>query len=207
MQQRVRDAYAARAAEYIEVCGTIDAADVADRSLIAGWADGVGGPILDVGCGPGQWTNFLRGRGCEVTGIDPVPEFVAEARAAYPGVEYRVGHAGALDWPTASVQGVLAWFSLIHTCPGDIDVALADLARVLEPGGRLLIGFFTGPELSSFDHKVTPAWFWPVDALSERLDQAGFATTDRHVRRDDLTGREVGAIEAQVQNGGSPRLS
>lgn len=93
---RVRNAYAARAVEYIDLFGTIDAAAERDRERILAWARGVRGRIVDVGCGPGQWTSFLREHGMDVEGIDPVPAFIDEAGRRYPDDCYRIGRADDL---------------------------------------------------------------------------------------------------------------
>jgi hypothetical protein len=62
----------------------------------------------------------------------------------------------------ASLGGILAWFSLIHTDPDQIGAPLTEFARGTRPGGGLLIGIFEGAELAPFDHAVTTAYFWPV---------------------------------------------
>ncbi|WP_244632240.1 MULTISPECIES: trans-aconitate 2-methyltransferase [unclassified Microbacterium] len=93
--RRVRDGYTARADEYTALFGDVGQLDARDRERIAGWADGIDGPILDAGCGPGQWTAYLADRGREAEGIDLVPAFVATASARFPHVSYRV--ASLLD--------------------------------------------------------------------------------------------------------------
>ncbi|MFT4087885.1 MAG: class I SAM-dependent methyltransferase [Gordonia sp. (in: high G+C Gram-positive bacteria)] len=196
MIQQVRETYGARVGEYVEVCGTMDAADPHDRRLVADWASRTPGPILDVGCGPGQWTAYLHERGASIAGVDPVAEFVQAARRAYPGVEYRVGRAGALDCAPASLGGALAWFSLIHTPPEEFDAVLADLASAVRSGGRLLVGYFEGPRLEAFDHKVCTAWYWPEAELVARLAQAGFACEATEARTDPGA-RRVGAVSAR----------
>lgn len=60
MVNGVRDAYSSRAAEYVERFGSMGAVHPSDRQLVATWADGIEGAVLDAGCGPGQWTNFLH---------------------------------------------------------------------------------------------------------------------------------------------------
>lgn len=193
---QVRRAYAARSAEYISLFGSIDAAAELDREHVLAWAQGVDGLIIDVGCGPGQWTNYLSERGVDVEGVDPVPEFINHAWEQYPGVAYRIGRADRLGVESASLGGVLAWFSLIHTHPDQIDAPLTEFARCIRPGGGLAIGFFEGPELVPFDHAVTTAYFWPVGLLSSRVQQAGFAVTDVHTRTDPGT-RPQGTMIAQ----------
>ena len=186
----VRDAYALRAAEYSELFGSIDAAAAIDRERVLAWAREVDGPILDVGCGPGQWTSFLSEHGLDVQGVDPVEAFVNEARRRHPSVVYRIGDARGLDVETASLGGVLAWFSLIHTEPDRIDGPLLEFARCVRPGGGLAIGFCEGPELAPFDHAVTTAYFWPIGELSARVEQAGFEVTATHARDEPGTRRQ-----------------
>ena len=156
---RVVEAYRARAAEYISLLGSIDAAAEQDRESVLAWARGLDGRVLDVGCGPGQWTNYLSEQGVDVEGVDPVAEFITEARRRFPGVTYRVGRADQLGVEDAGLGGVLSWFSMIHTEPEEVAVPLAEFARCLAPGGGLAIGFCEGPELVPFDHAVTTAFF------------------------------------------------
>lgn len=192
----VSDAYAERAAEYIDALGFIEATAEQDRTLIGTWAGGVAGRILDVGCGPGRWTAWLHAQGRDVEGVDPVPAFIDHARTCYPGVPFRVGRAEYLDAEVASVGGVLAWYSLIHTDPAHVPGVLAEFARVLTPGGSLALGFFEGSEVAPFDHAVTTAYFWPLDALARLVEEAGFTVTGRHARTDPGA-RPHGAIIAR----------
>lgn len=191
----VRDAYSARSAEYADALGSIEETAEHDRNYVRAWAKQVDGPILDVGCGPGQWTNYLHEHGVMVEGIDPVPEFVEHARSRNPNATYRVGSAGNLDVEDESLGGVLAWYSLIHTAPDDLDRLLADIARCLRPGGRLAVGFFAGLELEPFEHAVTVAYFWPADLLAARVERAGLVILDTETRHDPES-RPHGAILA-----------
>ena len=136
-------AYGTRAAEYIEAVGGVDHVSEADRAHILAWARGVEGRVLDVGSGPGQWTDHLRRQGVAIEGVEPVPEFLAAARRRYPDSRYREGRAEDLPAPDRSLGGILAWYSLIHTEPDGIAAPLEEFARVLAPGGSLLLGFFT----------------------------------------------------------------
>lgn len=188
-------AYAARADEYVAALGTIEVTASEDRDLVLGWARGVDGPVLDVGCGPGHWTHYLRGAGVDAEGIDPVAGFVESARATYPTVSYRLGRAEQLDVADASLGGILSWYSLIHLPPEEIDAPLAEFARCLSPGGSLVLGFFTGPRLEPFEHAVTTAYFWPLEAMVSRLEHAGFAVVHTKTRANAST-RPHGAIVA-----------
>lgn len=153
-----------------------------DRQLVSTWANEVEGSVIDAGCGPGQWTNFLTERGLSAQGIDLVPEFIERARRTYPDVPFTTSSLNALDVRDGSVGGILSWYSLIHHEPGTIRVPLQEFNRVLEPGGALLIGFFEGPVVEQFPHAVTPAYRWSVEALSEELSATGFDVIESHVR-------------------------
>lgn len=119
-----------------------------------------------------------------VVGIDPAPAFLALARSRFPSTAFRLGRAEELGESDASVQGILAWYSLIHTAPEALPAALTEFARVLAPGGSLLMGFFEGPRCEPFDHAVTTAWFWPVGELSTVVAEAGFVVEETHARHD-----------------------
>lgn len=202
--ERVRNDYAARAYEYIALLGSIEATASEDRTLVSSWAQGIDGLVIDVGCGPGQWTSFLHGAGADVIGIDPVGAFIESARSTYPSVDFRLGRAEDLDVPDASVGGVLAWYSLIHTEPELLDLALNEFARAIRPGGSLLLGFFVGVEHQSFEHAVTPGYLWPVALLSDHVRRAGFVVESTDVRTDPGS-RPHGAIIARRGVHGSTR--
>lgn len=167
-----------------------------DRALVSSWAGTVTGPVLDAGCGPGQWSNFLAECGRTVSGIDLVPEFVERARMQYPDLTFDVGSFEALAATTESLGGVLSWYSLIHHSPEQISTPLAEFARVVRPGGGLLVGFFEGVAGAKFDHAVTTAYQWSVAALSHELSAAGFEVIETHTRTGSGY-RPHGAITAR----------
>lgn len=193
--ETVRAAYGRRAGEYIARLGSIDATARADQALIKSWGRGVHGSVLDVGCGPGHWAGFLHQTGVEITGIDPVPAFIDDARARFPDVAFRVGRAEALDAADASVGGILAWYSLIHIDPSQLAAVFGEFARVLRPGGSILVGFFADVDLTRFDHAVTTAYFWPPDMLSAVIEDSGFSVGAMH-RRTDPGARAHGDVTA-----------
>ncbi|MGJ9426685.1 class I SAM-dependent methyltransferase [Nesterenkonia halotolerans] len=193
-----RAAYSRRAAAYIERLGFMDATHPSDRQLVSSWASGVG-EVLDAGCGPGHWTNFLVEQGVSASGVDQVPEFIGHARSAYPGVDFTLGSLDSLDLGTGSVGGVLSWYSLIHYDPETIAVPLLEFSRVLKSGGTLLLGFFEGPTVEVFDHAVAPAYRWPVGVMSAELNAAGFDVAESHIR-NATDHRPHAAIVARMRN-------
>ena len=140
------------------------------------------GAVLDVGCGPGHLTAHLRSLEVDATGLDLVAEFIDHARVTHPDGCYELGSMHQLPVPDRSVAGILAWYSLIHLPPDDLDGVLAELRRTLAPAGTLVIGFFDGDEVVAFEHKVTTAYYWPADTFARRLRQAGFTEIERQRR-------------------------
>ncbi|MFF2372270.1 class I SAM-dependent methyltransferase [Agromyces sp. NPDC058110] len=189
----VTDAYARRAAEYIGKLGSMTQVHASDRQLIDNWTEMVDAPVLDAGCGPGHWTGYLAARGLDARGIDLVPDFLAHARATHPGVRFDTGSIDRIEQPDGSLGGVLSWFSTIHHHPSRIGVPIREFARVLRPGGALVLGFFEGPSIERFDHAVTSAYRWPAPALHLLLEAEGFEIIETHLRsgRDH---RPLGAI-------------
>jgi SAM-dependent methyltransferase len=199
-ERSVAEAYDRRAAEYIAVAGTVDRLDPRDASTVERWREGTSGPLLDAGCGPGLWAGFLHARGADVCGIDLSAAFVAAARATHPGVSFVRGSFLALPQASGSVGGVLSWYSLIHTPPAEVPLALGEFARVLAPGGTLLLGFFDGEARQAFDHAVTTAYFWSADALAALLAEAGLVREWSEVRArtaDEVSARPHGALIAR----------
>lgn len=107
-------------------------------------ADGGGGPVADVGCGPGHVTAYLHGLGVDAFGIDLSPGMVDVARREHPGLRFEVGSMTALDLADASIAGALAFWSLIHIPDEAVPAVLSGFRRVLRPGAPLLIGFHVG---------------------------------------------------------------
>ncbi|PYY48251.1 class I SAM-dependent methyltransferase [Curtobacterium sp. MCBD17_023] len=178
----VRDAYGRRAAEYTEQLGSMVSMHAADVHLVTTWAAGLGGPVLDAGCGPGHWSGHLADRGLDVVGLDQVPAFVEHARRTHPSARFHLGSVDDVPTEDGHFAGVLAWYSLVHHGPAGIGRPLAEAARVLRPGGGLLVGFFTGDRAEPFDHAVTTAYCWPPDALADAVRAAGFTVLEVHTR-------------------------
>lgn len=92
------------------------------------------GCVLDIGCGTGRESARLADMGAEVTGLDIAPAMLEKARTDYPHITFCEGDADALPFETARFDGVFSSMALQWSeCPQQ---AMADVARVLKPGGR-----------------------------------------------------------------------
>ena len=145
-----RDSYDAIAASYAD-----ETRDLLDRRLhvragVVLFADLVraigGGPVADVGCGPGHTTALLRELGANAFGIDLSPAMIEIARREHPGVRFEVGSMTDLELADDSLAGVLAWWSLMYIPDEAMPGVLGQFHRMLRPGGLLTVGFHVGDE-------------------------------------------------------------
>jgi len=97
---------------------------------------------LDVGCGEGRFCRMLQPLGLRTVGIDPTLALVARALELDPMGDYRVGMAERLDFEDQSFDLVVSYLSLIDIA--ELGTALTEMARVLRPGGSLLVANLTG---------------------------------------------------------------
>jgi ubiquinone/menaquinone biosynthesis C-methylase UbiE len=155
-----------------------------------------GEAVLDVGCGPGDLTRrAARKVGAEgrAVGIDASPEMIAEARknAARKGreVDFRVAAIEDLPFDDGEFDVVLSSF-MLHHLPGDLkDRGLAEVRRVLKPGGRLLAvdlgrkGFwFRVISLLGHSHRLPEDY---AEQLKSRIKSAGFEDVRQVDTKDD----------------------
>jgi SAM-dependent methyltransferase len=165
--------------------------------LLVQWAEpAADARVLDIGAGRGAITRALveaRGSAGSIVAGDISPKMLEQLAALQlPGVETRLLDARALDLPDASFDVVFAGFVL--TSIPDPGTAIAELARVLRPGGELLLSA-PGP---------CPADDWwvrygeIVDEYAARLDggmapEAGSVSADVPVEPPEHTHHDAGA--------------
>jgi SAM-dependent methyltransferase len=197
-EAHVRRRYAEVADVYIQMFGAIAKVDPGDLGFLERNLSQCNGTVLDAGCGPGHLTAYLTNLGLNAWGIDLVPHFIESARSNWPAVEFALGSVHRLDTPDGSLDGILAWYSLIHCEPSELATALNEFRRTLRDGGRLVVGFFDGEHVESFDHKVTTAYRWPVEEMSRALSKAGFVEIERLRRAGTDETRPHAALAARL---------
>ncbi len=121
------------------------------RQTIEKAAIRAGERVLDVGCGTGTLAieAALYEPEAEIFGFDPAASMIARARekaqARGANVRFDVGVIEAIDHPDASFDIVLSSLMLHHLPPSLQRQGLAEVLRVLRPGGRLVLVDFSGP--------------------------------------------------------------
>jgi len=95
------------------------------------------GVALDAACGTGRFAEFLARRGHQVIGVDSSPDMLAHARRRVPAGEFHVAGLDRLPLPDDAVDVVVCALALVHV--SRLQPVLAEFARVLRPGGDLVI--------------------------------------------------------------------
>lgn len=192
----VRDSYDSAANAYAEHLATELVQKPLDRHLLNRFAEETRGRglVADLGCGPGHVARYLREQGVTAAGIDLSPEMVRVAAGLHPGIEFRVGDMNRLDFPDASLVGIVAFYSIVHFSPAELGTVFQEIRRVLMPGGLALISFHAGDEVVHVDDLFgSPVSldfrFHVPGAVIERLGGAQLAVIE-HVEREPYEGVE-----------------
>lgn len=147
-------------------------------------------PTADVGCGSGRDVVWLNRRGFPTIGYDASPAMCAEARAAYPDIDVRDASLPELaSIPDGSYSNLLCSAVLMHLPLPAASQALAQLARVLRPGGRLLLSYRSSAvaaEREPDGRLFTPL---PLAMVQHDLIAAGFQIQQARQQADSYRSR------------------
>ena len=102
--------------------------------------------VLDVACGTGTSTVAIQAKGATAVGLDFSEGMIREARRRHPGIEFVEGDAQALPFADGEFDAVTVSFGLRNV--QEPHTALAEMHRVLRPGGRVVITEFSTPPVA-----------------------------------------------------------
>lgn len=181
--------YDAVAVDYAARFPTTEPEDVLDLAMINHFVARLGPTptVLDAGCGTGRISRYLADRGCRIIGLDLSPGMVAVARRDHPDLAFTVGSIVDLPYADASVDAALYWYSVIHSPDALVPQIVAETARVVRPGGHVLLAFQVGSgsrdvanSYRALGHDVSLTRFHRTpDQMIDALDVAGFETAVR----------------------------
>ena len=194
-----RKVYDFSAAHYASAVGTTITAAFErpiDRAILNAFSEDLvavdSAPVLDIGCGVGRVTSYLNERGFDVRGIDLSPEMIATARLAHPQLAFDVASMTELPVDDHSVAAVILWYSIIHTPSAALPDVWNELARVLAPNGRVLLGFQAGDDdevqrQNAYGSSTTLTWHrHNIDDVVRSVERAGFVVHSRIWRTAEL---------------------
>jgi ubiquinone/menaquinone biosynthesis C-methylase UbiE len=153
-----------------------------DQELLAALAQAApDGPAIDVGCGPGQIGAAIRSLGRSVVGIDLSAAMAARAGRHLNGA--MVGDMRKVPVRDSVAGLVVAFYAIIHVPRGEVAGVFREFARVLMPGGRVLVsahegeGDVTRTEFLG-QHLTLRAAFFSIAELEAGATAAGFEVVD-----------------------------
>ena len=182
----LRKAHDVLAAFYVErLAGALEASP-RDRSVLDLFAAlvtqaGLGTEVADVGCGTGRLEPYLASVGLRPHGVDLSPEMVRVARRDHRSFDFEVADLRHLPYADGSLPGVVCWYSLMYLPPEERPAALAELARVVRPGGHLVTAWKLGDDSPRRGGLTTglgiafDVWWLSATLMEEALTSAGFA--------------------------------
>jgi SAM-dependent methyltransferase len=186
MWSGIRKSYDSVARQYAdEIYGEL-AGKPFDREVLDRFAERVRGrgPVCDLGCGPAQIARYLRDRWVEAFGVDLSEGMLAQARRLNPDLRFVQTSMLALGLRSEKLGGVAAFYSIIHIPRREVVKALAEVRRVLRPGGLFLVTFHLGSEDSHHEE---------LFGQSVSLDVALFTTDEMcgYLKAADLAIEQV----------------
>lgn len=157
-------------------------------------AVGPGSRVLDVATGTGDLAIEAASRGADVVGTDFSEAMLERARAKAPGIAFEQGDALALRYPDGAFDAATVGFGARNFA--DLDQGLREMARVVRPGGRVVVLEITTPArppLSTF----FSVWFDRLVPLVGRLagDPDAYSYLPSSVRRFPAPEALAGAME------------
>ncbi|MCU4753597.1 class I SAM-dependent methyltransferase [Halobacteria archaeon AArc-curdl1] len=188
-RERVRRAYD----DLADVYAAQRAVDGPGMELLGEFVDTLEGPtrILDAGCGQGTPVLERLSESAMAVGLDFSREQLRLAADSVPGGALVQGDMTALPFESDSFDAGVAYWSLIHVPNATQPAVLEAFARVLRPGGRLLVCDGTtdwaGENPDWLDSGIEMSWDIAGAATTrDHLEAAGFAITDAWGVEDTL---------------------
>lgn len=195
-QPGVQRAYDTVAGTYADYFTDASAESPLDRAMVDAFAAAVTdtddrGAVLDAGCGAGRMSRYLADRGCAVQGVDLSPGMIEMAQRDHPDLEFAVASLTDLPFPDDTFAGVMVWYSAIHTPPEGQPQIFAEVARVLRPGGHVLVGLQSGEgtrdvstAYARFGHDIElERYLYTADEVAALAAEVGLTEVARMVRR------------------------
>jgi ubiquinone/menaquinone biosynthesis C-methylase UbiE len=168
-----------------------------DRQLLDAFAERVRnqGTVCDLGCGPGHAARYLKDRGVEVCGVDLSAAMVQHATHRNPDIPFHKGDVRALDFPSASFAGIVAFYSLIHLQRPEVPQVLQEINRVLHVRAPLLLAFHGGT-----GEVHTENWFGQgvsIDATLFTAEEMSGSLQEAGLQVEQVTERDPYSFEYQ----------
>lgn len=153
-----------------------------DRNLLDVFAANFprGSLLCEAGCGPSAHIGrYLCDKGLRVVGVDIADRCIELARAHNPGMQFERADMSHLAFPADSFEGIVSYYSIIHTPKNCIDEIFTEFHRILKSRGYLQAAVKAGTdegyrnELLGIETEIYFAFF-TAEEIAQYFKQAGF---------------------------------
>jgi SAM-dependent methyltransferase len=185
-QHNVIDCYNRTATQYAEQFMNELRSKHLDRLLLQAFVTENRGNsrIIDLGCGPGQTTRFMADCGApHLLGVDLSPEMVRVAKALNPQLDFEEADMLHLPYADHSFGAAVGFYAIVHFDLQQLQMAFAQIRRVLAPGGQFLFSFHVGNQVVHREEFLGQPvdidfFFFETDHILDLLTTAGFTLID-----------------------------
>lgn len=188
-QKIIKNAYDIAAKSYADMCFYELYDKPLDKKLYDLFYERVvnRGMVIEVGCGPGEISNYLRMKGLEIIGLDISDKMIEIAKQLNPFIDFRVGDVFNLNFDNNLLAGVVAPYLIVNFQYEDLTMAFKEINRVLMKNGIFLLSFHAGGrelEIDDFFVKGNkiPYTYFDSEKVKDKLLLAGFKIIE-HINR------------------------
>ncbi|MBN1603391.1 MAG: class I SAM-dependent methyltransferase [Chitinispirillaceae bacterium] len=154
-QRLISDYYDAEAPLYAEKYHNELDTKPYDRYILSRFSNYIppAGIICEIGCGPGQVSGYLNKGNKTIFGLDLSLCMLNEAKKSHHFDDTVKGDYFTMPFRDESLDGILAFYSIVHDETTQIEQLLYEIRRVLKMNGKVLLSFHTGNERISTSNK------------------------------------------------------
>lgn len=152
--------------------------------------------ILDVGCGPGDYSKYMKEKGFSVEGIDLSIGMLQIAKKMFPEVKFKKMDMRKLEYPNQTFDGLCVAYSLFHVQPSQTTNVLKGFYKVLKSNGIMLLMVHEGKGEEMVPEPLNPELkmffkYYQKDEIETLLQKTGFEVIYESERKPKKTGPEL----------------
>lgn len=162
--------------------------DMSDKKYIDKFLKEVNnGNILDVGCGVGNLTKYIKDKGFKVLGIDLSNNMLKIAKQRFPDIDFQIMDITNIKLPKHSFDALFVAYSLFHIQPSKIEDTMKGFVEILKTNGKIMLILQEGQGETIIDEPFNPTEkmyinYFTKDSIVNLLEKFNFKILHLHTR-------------------------